>query len=81
MEALTCGTPVISFDTGGCKEIVDSYCGITVMKNDYEALKKAIVSFLQAENKDYTKACVQRSKAFDKSVKFKQYLDLYERSE
>ena len=80
MEAIACGTPVITFDTGGCKEIVDPTTGVTVEKNNYEALKQAIIDF-RAENKDYTEACMARRKAFDKSDKYQQYLDLYERKE
>jgi len=42
MEALACGTPVISFSTGGSPEIIDQTCGIVVPPNDLDALASAI---------------------------------------
>lgn len=43
LEAIACGTPVISFDSGGSGESADLF-GIKVPKNDIEALKQAIKS-------------------------------------
>ena len=34
VEALACGTPVVTFKTGGCPEIVDDTCGCIVKAND-----------------------------------------------
>ena len=42
LEALACGTPVITFATGGSVESVDASCGKIVPKGDTEALIKAI---------------------------------------
>ena len=36
LEALACGTPVITFRTGGSGESVDDSCGKVVAKGDYE---------------------------------------------
>lgn len=42
MEAISCGTPVITFRTGGSPEIVDRDCGWIVECNDVDELKKEI---------------------------------------
>lgn len=42
MEAIACGTPVVTFDTGGSPEMLDDKTGIVVKANDIEATKKAI---------------------------------------
>ena len=43
MEAIACGTPVVTFDTGGSTtEMFDNKTGIVVEANDIEATKKAI---------------------------------------
>lgn len=42
IEALACGTGVITYKTGGSPEIIDEETGIVVEKDDYEALKQEI---------------------------------------
>ena len=73
LEALACGTPVISFDTGGSPEALDENTGRVVKKGDKEALLKAITSL----NCDRA-LCRSRAEAFDKKSRFSEYLDLYE---
>lgn len=41
VEAALCGTPVISYDTGGCKESVGD-CGVVVKRGDIDAVIEAI---------------------------------------
>ncbi len=77
IEALACGTPVVTFDTGGSGEIIDETCGIKVPKNDIEALKMAILALknnrpFSAEN------CRKRAEMFKAEDKFKQYVNNYE---
>jgi len=76
LEALACGTPVITFDTGGSVECVDEKCAIVVEKGNIEGLVKAInsikVSNITIQN------CVQKAREFDKNAKYKQYVELYE---
>jgi bisphosphoglycerate-independent phosphoglycerate mutase (AlkP superfamily) len=41
IEALACGLPVITYNTGGSAEIIDSSCGVSVEKGNFEQLKNA----------------------------------------
>lgn len=76
IEALACGTPVITFETGGSPEILDATCGIIVPCDDVTALKEAIVHI--AENKPFTaERCVERAKRYDMNDKFSEYVGLY----
>ena len=43
LEALSCGTPVITFDTGGSPESIDASCGKVVPKGDVDAMLAAIL--------------------------------------
>ena len=43
IEALACGTPVLTYRTGGSPEVVDPTCGSVVAKDDYDALKAEIL--------------------------------------
>ena len=76
MEALACGTPVITFDTGGSPEIIDETCGIVVPCDDIPALVKAIRHVV--EDKPFTaEACRKRAEKFDMQDKFAEYVQLY----
>ena len=78
IEALACGTPVITFQTGGSPECIDETCGIVVGKGDADALYSAVKSI---ENKPFTKeACLKRSLKFNKSERFLEYIALYQDS-
>ncbi len=42
LEAVACGTPVITFRTGGSPECINDNCGLVVEKNDVDALEDGI---------------------------------------
>lgn len=77
VEALACGTPGVTFNTGGSPECFDEACGSVVEKDDFEAFKSEIIRI--CETKPYSKEdCLKRAKNFDKNEKFKEYIELYE---
>lgn len=76
IEALACGTPVITFDTGGSGEIIDESCGIKVNKNDTQALLDAIISF-KSSGLFSEENCIKRAKKYDMNDKFKEYVENY----
>lgn len=76
IESLACGTPVVTFRTGGSPEMLDETCGSVVDCDDIDALEKEIIRI--CENNPYSReVCVQKAQGFDKNVKFKEYLELY----
>lgn len=76
IESLACGTPVLTFDTGGSAEIIDSNCGMVVPKNDVESLVKAVLQI--KKDRPFTEeACLKKSSEYRKEDKFKEYADLY----
>ena len=76
MEALACGTPVVTFRTGGCPEIVDESCGSVVEVDDVDAMEKEIIRI--CEEKPYSEsACVERAKTFNMNDRFMEYVELY----
>ena len=77
MEALACGTPVITFRTGGSPEIIDKTCGLVIEKNDIDGLVSAIMKV--CESAPFSKeACIKRAEVFDKELMCERYLNLYE---
>lgn len=75
LEALACGTPVITFATGGSVESVDESTGKVVPKGDVEALIEAIGELRREPQK--REACLARSRRYDKNDRFREYLSLY----
>lgn len=77
VEALACGTPVLTFETGGSPECIDNSCGSVVPCNNIDAFREEIERI--CEEYPYTKeACLARARYFDMNDKFKEYVELYE---
>lgn len=76
IEALACGTPVLTYLTGGSGEIPDDSCGVGVKTGDFEALKTEIMR-ISAERPYSSDSCVARAKRFDADGKYKEYVSLY----
>ncbi len=72
IEALACGTPVVTYCTGGSPEAVGD-CGIVVEKGDLDGLKHAIRTVSVS-----ARACVARSRLFTKERMVDSYIGLYE---
>lgn len=77
LEALACGTPVITYRTGGSPEAVDEKTGIVVEQGDVEALVSAICHL--KEHPLSADDCRKRAEAcFNKDRCFEEYVELYE---
>lgn len=77
MEAIACGTPVLTFDTGGSPEILDNECGSIVPKDDIDAMFKEIIRI--SSDKPYlVDACLNKAKEFNMDDRFSEYIKLYE---
>ena len=76
LEALACGTPVITYRTGGSPEAVDSKTGVVIEQGDVTALANAI---MQMREKPLSSVdCRKRAEEhFDKDKCFEKYIELY----
>lgn len=75
LEALGCGTPVITFNTGGSIESIDELCGFVVERRNINALTETILKCKQ--NIFDRKSCVERAKSYEKNYIFSEYLRRY----
>lgn len=76
MESIACGTPVLTFRTGGSPEILDDSCGSVVERDDIDAMENDIIRICTED--PYSKeACVEWSRHFNQNDRFLEYLNLY----
>ena len=79
MESLACGTPVITFRTGGSPETIDETCGSVVACDDVDALEREIRRVCETEPFS-RRRCAEKALEFDKEKRFEEYVKLYERT-
>lgn len=79
LEALACGTPVITYRTGGSPEAVTPETGRVIDPGNLQALAETIVEITSQGKQAYTAACRQRAvDHFDKWERWKEYIEVYE---
>ena len=76
VESLACGTPVVTFNSGGSPECIDETSGSIVECDDIDALKNKIIRICTLRIYSKT-ACLKRAKVFDMNECFKEYIKLY----
>jgi glycosyltransferase involved in cell wall biosynthesis len=79
IEALACGTPVVTFNTGGSIESIDRNTGFITKYNCVEDLYKCIQDIF-SNKKMYQTTCRNRSvNLYDKKSLYNQYIELYKK--
>lgn len=78
LEALACGTPVITYKTGGSVEAIDEQTGFVVEQGDLEATVQ-ILNSLKTEGKEkYQLVCRERAvRLYNKNERYEEYIQLY----
>jgi putative colanic acid biosynthesis glycosyltransferase len=78
IEALACGTPVVTYDTGGSPEAIDEQTGFVVKKGDISGLAEAVSNIQTYGRAHYTELCRQRAIAyFNCEHRYQEYISLY----
>ena len=80
LEALACGTPVVTFKAGGAAESIDDTCGIAVERNSIQGVVAAIEKILSMQGMGYTvEDCLRRARIYDRNYRFMEYIqEVYE---
>lgn len=78
LEALACGTPVITYNTGGSPEAIDDKTGFVVPKGDINALAIAIEKCCSVDKSIFSNLCRERAeKLYNKTGRYVDYLNIY----
>lgn len=79
IEALSCGTPIVTYRTGGSIEAIDDATGIVVEQGDIKGSFEAINLIKRNGKTFYSHACRERALSyFNKQVCYAEYIQLYE---
>lgn len=78
LEAQACGTPVVTYRTGGSPESLLPATGRIVEQGDVTGLLEAVREFAQMPHTELRDACRTHAMAnFRKQDKYAEYIDLY----
>lgn len=78
IEALACGTPVVTFRTGGSWECVDDATGRVAEKGDIVDLLDKIRDVLSKGKMHFKEACVRKAQnMYNKDIQYRKYIELY----
>lgn len=79
MEAIACGTPVVTYRTGGSVEVITSATGMIVEQGNLSELLKSIREIESKGKASYQEACRKYALLnFRKEDRYMEYLRLYE---
>ena len=75
IESLACGTPVLTFNTGGSPEVLDDKCG-KIVPDDIDDIVATIMNIKEINpfSREY---CVNKAKRYDQDLLFTKYAELY----
>ena len=76
MESIACGTPVITFMTGGSPEMLNQDVGYVVEKNNIDNMID-IIKKLNIKTDRTVTSCLEHAMQFNKDIAYKKYLELY----
>lgn len=79
LEAIACGTPVVTYRTGGSIEAVTESTGLVVEQGDIDGLLKAVRTIEERGKVHYQQPCREYALAnFKKEDRYAEYLKLYD---
>lgn len=76
LEALACGTPVMTYKTGGSPECIDDSCGVVIEQGDINKIISTIKNM--EENAFKRDNCIFRAEEYEKAKRYNDYLLLYD---
>ena len=80
LEAIACGTPVVTYRTGGSVEVITDSTGMIVEQGDVAGLLSAAREIMQRGTQFFKDSCRKFAlENFDKEERYNDYLKLYDK--
>lgn len=78
LESLICGTPIITYNTGGSPEAIDEKTGIVVEQGNYREMADAIMKLSKTDNKFSPSTCIAYAQRnFNEENALAEYIALF----
>lgn len=77
IESLACGTPVVTYKTGGSPEMLTDSTGIICDKGNIIELYNAIKKVVNSPTLFKSSFCTEQAKKYNKDDKFREYVNLF----
>ena len=80
LEAISCGTPIVTYNTGGCSESIgfDRKFGIVTDENTPGAMAQAVKEIIGKGKSAYSEICRNHAvENFNEMKQYQKYIDLY----
>lgn len=78
IEAIACGTPVFTYDTGGSAEMLNERCSVVIPRGDYRQLLSEIQKYSSSQRFS-SDDCIAQAAHYAQALKFSEYIDLYKK--
>lgn len=79
IEALACGTPVVTYNAGGSPESIDANTGRIVQIGNVDGIWESILELGRENEEELTRACRERAlNHYNKKTRFLDYLRVFE---
>lgn len=75
MEAIACGTPVLTFRTGGSPEMIGEGCGVVVERDNLEFMYQTILG--RSEREKDRDSLLMHARSFEQEARFEEYVSIY----
>jgi putative colanic acid biosynthesis glycosyltransferase len=80
IESLACGTPVVTYNTGGSPEAINEHTGVVIEKGDINGLVTAVEQIIRKGDGFFQIPCRKRAeRLFNKKDRFLDYLEIYDK--
>ena len=77
VEAMACGTPVITYKSTACSDVVTKETGFALTSNDVDGVLQAIMKIKINGKEAYASACREHAKEYDSQRIYDEYINLY----
>jgi len=80
IEALACGTPVITYDTGGSPEAIDAETGFVLKKGDISGIRDTIIGISAEQRLIFRAKCRERAiNLYNRATRYLDYIEIMEK--
>ncbi len=75
LEAMSCGTPVITYRAGGSPEALTEETGVITEVGDLKGVLEAVKELKSRDREKTAECCIKRASIYSRELMYKQYIE------